>query len=149
MHMPERMREELERQVARLLEEAERPMRVEEILPHLDPIMPSPNDIADVLQELANEKRVEREGSYFAKQTPVPVDTLFPSRASRDAAHVIIDVIRELDERSGMGARFPVVVKAAQKRGIPPDRTLDVVTILRNAGEAYSVGGDRLRLAKG
>lgn len=147
--MSERMREELERQVARLLEEAERPMRVEEILPHLHPIMPSPNDIADVLQGLAHEKRVEREGSYFARATPVPVDALFVSPASRDAARVILDVIRELDERSGDGARFPVVVKAAQKRGVPPDRTLDIVTVLRNAGEAYSVGGDRLRLAKG
>lgn len=143
------MREELERQVARLLEEAERPMRVEEILPYLDPIMPSPNDIADVLQELAQEKHVEREGSYFAKATPVPVESLFASRTSRNAANVVIEVIRELDERSGNGARFPVVVKAAQKRGVPPDRTLDVVTVLRNAGEAYSVGGDRLRLAKG
>jgi hypothetical protein len=147
--MPERMREELERQVERLLEEAERPMRVEEILPHLHPIMPSPNDIADVLQQLADGKKLEREGSFFGKATPIPVDDLFTSSASRQAAQAIIQIIRELDEKTGAGARFPVVVKTAQKRGIPPDRTLDVVTILRNAGEAYSVGGDRLRLAKG
>ena len=142
------VREELERQVARLLEEAERPMRVEEILPHLDPIMPTPNDIADVLAALASEQQVEREGSYFRKPTPVPVERLFLTPIMRDAAMRIVDIIRELDEKSGEGARFPAVVKVAQERGIPPDRTLDVVAILRNAGEAYSVGSDRLRLAK-
>jgi hypothetical protein len=147
--MSERMREELERQVARLLEEAERPMRVEEILPHLDPIMPSPNDIADVLHDLAGEKRVEREGSFYGKATPVPIDHLFVSKANRAAAVVVVDVIRELDAASGSGARYPVVVRAAQKRGVPAERVLDVVTVLKNAGEAYSVGGDRLRLAKG
>ena len=124
-------------------------MRVEEILPHLDPIMPSPNDIADVLQELSTEEKVARDGSYFAKATPVPVDALFQSKTTREAAHVVVEIIRALDERTGDGARFPVVVKAAQKRGVPPDRVLDVVTVLKNAGEAYSVGGDRLRLAKG
>lgn len=143
------MREELERQVARLLEEAERPMRVEEILPHLDPIMPSPNDIADVLQGFAAEKKAHRDGSFFGKATPVPIDHLFSSRANRAAAEAIVGIIRELDGAAGDGARFPHVVRVAQTRGIPADRVLDVVTVLKNAGEAYSVGGDRLRLAKG
>lgn len=147
--MPERMREELERQVARLLEEAERPMRVEEILPHLDPIMPSPNDIADVLHGLAEDKRAEREGSFFGRATPVPIDHLFRSKTNRAVAEAVVTIIRQLDEASGEGAAFPRVVRAAEKRGIPRDRVLDVVTVLKNAGEAYSVGGDRLRLAKG
>lgn len=147
--MPDKMREELERQVARLLEEAERPMRVEEILPHLDPIMPSPNDIAEVLHDLAEEKRLDRDGSFFGKATPVPIEQLFSSQANRQAAGVVVELIREMDARSGEGARFPVLLKSAQKRGIPADRVFDVVTVLKNAGEAYSVGGDRLRLAKG
>jgi hypothetical protein len=147
--MSDGMRDELERQVERLLEEAERPMRVEEILPHLDPVMPTPNDVAHILETLASEKRVDREGSFFGKATPVPVESLFKGEAEREAARAVVEIIRELDAGSeGEGARFPYVMLAAKRRGIPSGRVLDVVTILRNAGEAYSVGGDRLRLAK-
>lgn len=146
--MQDGMKEDLEQQVARLLEEAEKPMRVEEILPHLHAVMPTPNDIADVLQELTKDHRVEREGSYYHKATPVPIDHLFTTPLLREAASVIVEIIRELDERSGEGARFPAVLKNAEKRGVPTDRALDVVAMLRNAGEAYSVGGDRIRLAK-
>ncbi|HUR68276.1 MAG TPA: hypothetical protein VM370_03450 [Candidatus Thermoplasmatota archaeon] len=146
--MLDHIREDLERQVARLLEEAEKPMRVEEILPHLDAVMPDPNDVADVLQDLTAKKAVEREGSFYHRSTPVPIEHLFPLTAHREAAHVIVEIIRDLDARNGDGARFPVVMKIAEKRGIPADRVLDVVAVLRNAGEAYSVGGDRIRLAK-
>lgn len=148
--MTDGMREELERQVARLLKEAEKPMRVEEILPHLDPILPSPNDVAEVLSELAHQPDVTRSGSMFKKRTPVPLDRLFHASAQRRAADVILAIIRELDEKhGGDGARFPEVLQVATHRGIPSDVVLDVVTVLRNAGEAYSVGGDRIRLAKG
>ncbi|HET6405401.1 MAG TPA: hypothetical protein VFH78_12205 [Candidatus Thermoplasmatota archaeon] len=147
--MLDAMKEQLERQVARLLEEAERPMRVEEILPHLDPVMPTPNDVADVLQGLAQKQEVDREGSYFGKATPVPIDHLFTSERQRNAAREVVDIIRGIDERSGEGARVPAVVKAALARGLEADRVLDAVTVLRNAGEVYSVGGDRIRVAKG
>lgn len=146
--MPHRMREELERQVARLLEEAERPMRVEEIVPHLDPVMPSPNDVAEVLQEMATHHEVEREGSFFAKPTPVPIDHLFRLPEQRANAHAIVELIRDLDGASGEGARTPAVVKAAAGKGVSAEAALHALTILRNAGEVYSVGGDRVRLAK-
>lgn len=146
--MSDRMKEDLERQVARLLEEAERPMRVEEIVPHLDPVMPSPNDVADVLQDLAARHEVEREGSFFAKHTPVPIERLFHTEARRDAGRKIVEIVRELDERSGEGAPTPAVVRLAKERGLDTDAALDALTILRNAGEVFSVGGDRVRLAK-
>lgn len=147
--MPDGMREELERQVARLLEEAERPMRVEEILPHLDPVMPTPNDVADVLQELASKEEVEREGSFFAKPTPVPIEHLFRSPTQRKVAESLVEIIRDLDETSGEGASTPALVRLAKKKGLAADAVLDVLTVLRNAGEVYSVGRDRVRLAKG
>lgn len=147
--MTERMRDELERQVARLLEEAERPMRVEEILPHLDPVMPSPNDVAEVLHDLAEKEDVQREGSFFHKQTPIPLDSLFHVAAQKKAAEVVIAIIRELDTANDEdGASFPEVVKVATERGISAGLVLDVVAVLRNAGEVYSVGGDRVRVAK-
>lgn len=142
------IKEDLERQVARLLEEAERPMRVEEILPHLDPVMPTPNDVAEVLQELTDEKRIEREGSYFHRSTPLPLERLFGTPEQRADAQVLVDVIRELSAREERGAGLRRVLRLAQERGVPRDRALDVLAVLRNAGEAYSAGGDRLRLAK-
>ena len=146
--MPDGMREELEKQVARLLEEAERPMRVEEILPHLDPVMPTPNDVADVLQDLASKQEVEREGSFFARPTPVPIEHLFQSPAQRKVAESLVEIIRELDSASGEGASTPALVKAATRKGHASEIVLDVLTVLRNAGEVYSVGRDRVRLAK-
>lgn len=147
--MTETMEEELARQVARLLEEAERPMRVEEILPHLDPIVPSPNDVADTLSRLASKKEVSREGSFFSKPTPVPIDTLFRTTAQRDAARVVVDLVRALDaDSAGDGAQERAVLKAAGARGISVSRAIDAMAVLRNAGEVYSVGSDRVRLAK-
>lgn len=145
------MERDLEEQIARLFDEAEKPMRAEEILPHLHPVMPSANDIADVLGRLADKGRLRRDGSYFARERPPPLEMLFSnvSPAQREAAETIVDIIRTLDERSGEGASLRAVVSAAQKRGIPRDRVLDVLTMLRESGEAYSVGGDRLRLAAG
>lgn len=142
------MREELERQVARLLEEAERPMRVEEIVPHLDPVMPSPNDVAEVLQEMASHHEVEREGSFFAKSTPVPVDQLFTTAWQREVAERLVGIIRAMDAASGEGASTAAILREAKREGLPPDRVLDVLTVLRTSGEVYSVGGDRMRLAK-
>lgn len=147
--MSEGMHRELEQQIERLLAEAERAMRAEEILPHLDPVMPNVNDIADALQQLTYHGRVARDGSFFSKPTPVPVDSLFTTDALRNAARTIVEIIRELDaDANGEGARLPQVIGAAKEHGIPQPRALDVVAVLRNAGEAYSVGGDRLRLAK-
>lgn len=147
--MSDGMKDELERQVARLLEEAEKPMRVEEIIPHLDPIRPSPNDVAEVLTDLAQKRDVTRDGSFFRKPTPVPVDALFHVPAHKKAADVVLAIIRELDEANDEdGARFPEVLKVATDRGVPSDLVLDVVTVLRNAGEIYSVSGDKIRLAK-
>ena len=143
------MHHELERQITRLLEEAERPMRAEEILPHLDPVMPTVNDVADALNHMAYDGHVARDGSFYSKPTPVPVETLFTTDALRDAARTIVEIIRELDaDANGEGARLPQVIGAAKEHGIPQPRALDVVAVLRNAGEAYSVGGDRLRLVK-
>lgn len=147
--MSEGMHHELERQIERLLEEAEQPMRAEEVLPHLDPVMPSLNDIADALHQLAYNGRVARDGSFFHKATPVPVDSLFTTDSLRDAARTIVEIIRELDvDANGEGVTLPQVLGAAKEHGIPQPRALDVVAVLRNAGEAYSVGGDRLRLVK-
>lgn len=142
------IREQLERQVARLLEEAERPMRVEEILPHLDPVMPTPNDVAAVLHDLASKREVERDGSFFTKPTPIPLGRLFGSDAQREVAARLIGIIREMDAAGGEGAGTAAILRKAKREGIPADRALDVLTILRNSGEVYSVGGDRMRLAK-
>lgn len=141
------IRETLEQQVARLLEEAERPMTVEEILPHLDPVFPTTNDVADVLHKLAAEHEVEREGSLFAKATPVPLDVIFPGvpAATRAAAEVIVEILRK---GGAEGVAYPVVVRTARKAGIAPDRVLDIVTRLKKHGEAFTLAGDRLRLAK-
>lgn len=124
-------------------------MRVEEILPHLGPVMPTPNDIAEVLERLAQRHAVERDGSYFARVTPVPIDTLFASEPQREAARAIVEIVREIDEKTGEGARMPLIVRAAKERGFDNERVLDVMAILRNAGEVYSVGSDRVRIAKG
>ena len=124
-------------------------MRAEEILPHLDPVSPTLNDIADALNHMAYGGQLARDGSYFSKPTPVPVDTLFTTDSLRTAARTIVEIIRELDaDANGEGARLPQVIGAAREHGIPQPRALDVVAVLRNAGEAYSVGGDRLRLVK-
>lgn len=145
--MPDEMRRELARQVERLLEEAEKPMTIEEMVPHLDPILPGPNDVADVLEDIRRRRGdLEREGSYWRRPTPVPVASLFPA-ASRPMAETVVDLLRELDEDE-QGASYARVVAMAQRKGVPPDRVLDVVTRLKHAGEAYSVGGDRLRLSK-
>lgn len=146
--MSEGMSEDLERQLARLLEEAERPMSVEEIFPHVHPVTPSLNDIADSLARLATEGTVEREGSYFFRSTPVPIDKLFATAPQRETARAIVEIIRELDAKTGEGARLPAVLRVAKIKGFDVDRVLDVMAVLRNAGEAYSVGGDRMRLAK-
>lgn len=141
------MRKQLEDQVARVLEEAERPMTAEEILPHLDPVSPTPNDVADVLAGLSDRRAVERDGSYFRRATPIPLASLFPEPMRDDAAKVIA-LMRTLDAKTGEGARYAVLVKLAQDRGLSADRVLDIVTRLKHRGEAYSVGGDRLRLSK-
>ena len=143
--MPDGMREELERQVARLLEEAERPMRVEEILPHLGPVMPTPNDVADVLQELTQKHEVEREGSFFARPTPVPIDHLFRSPPQREVAQALVEILRGADE----GLTLRALLDAARERGVSKARALDVLAVLRNAGEVYSGGRDTLLLSKG
>ena len=144
-------RRELERQVERLLEEAEKPMTVEEMIPHLNPIMPGPNDVADVLEALRAKKRapVEREGSYYRKPTPVPVTELFAatSETHRDAAEQVVDIIREMD-REGDGAPLKRLVRVAGERGVPQDRVLDIVARLKLAGEVYQAVGDRLHLTK-
>lgn len=142
--MAHRMKDDLEEQVARLLEEAERPMRVEEILPHLGPLMPSPNDVADVLQHLAAEKKVEREGSFFHKATPVPLEKLFPGPAARADAAILVAILRETSE----GLSLVQLLTQAARRGVPRERALDALTVLRTAGEAFSAGGDKLRIAK-
>lgn len=142
------MRDDVEEQVRRLLEEAERPMTVEEILPHLSPVMPTPNDVAAVLDDLQRAGRAEREGSYYAMPTPVPVEALFDTPALREAARVVVELIRELDARTGEGAPYAALVRAAKARGVPPDRVLDVVTRLKHKGEAYEPKGSALRLSK-
>lgn len=141
------IRKAIEDDVTHVLEEAERPMSAEEILPHLHPIMPSANDIADALASLSARGDVEREGSYYRRHAVVPIDTLF-APPLREQATQIVELIRALDRKSGHGARLGVVLKAAEGRGVPSDRTLDIIARLRIEGEAYSVGGDRLRLAK-
>lgn len=141
------VREQLERQVARLLEEAERPMRVEEILPHLDPVVPTPNDVADVLLKLTEAHAVEREGSFYGRPTPVPVEALFAESppATKHAADVVVQILRE----GGVeGVPYADVVRSAGRHGLAPDRVLDIVTRLKQTGEAFVVFGDRLRLAK-
>ena len=145
------IREQLEQQVARLLEEAEKPMRAEEILPHLDPLLPTPNDIADVLQKLAADKSVKREGSFYAKPAAVPVEHVFQGAppGAIDEARAVVETLRALDEESGgEGASFAAIVRAAGKRGVPRDRVLDIVTRLKQTGEVFSFRKDRLRLAK-
>lgn len=144
-------RKELEQQLGRLLEEAERPMTVEEMIPHLTPIMPGPNDVADVLEGMRAKRRdpVEREGSYYRKPTPVPVPALFAgaSAATKDAAELVVDILRDLD-KEGEGAPLKALVRAAGKQGVPQDRTLDIVARLKLAGEVYQAVGDRLHLTK-
>lgn len=137
------MRRDLEHQLVRLLEEAERPMRVEEMLPHLDPVLPTPNDLADVLAGI----RVEREGSFYRRSTPVPTAQLFPG-AAREEADVVVEILRGLAKTAGEGVTYPSLMRAAQRRGLPRDRVLDIVARLKQAGEAYTLGDDRLRLAK-
>lgn len=148
--MLEDARRELERQLERLLEEAEKPMTIEEMIPHLDPIMPGPNDVADVLENLRGgpaSAPVEREGSYWRKPSRVPVDHMF-GPAIRDAAGTIVDLLREMDPE-GEGTPYPRLVQEARARGVPPDRVLDIVTRLKHAGEVYEAMGSRLRLTKG
>lgn len=147
----DQMRSELEAQIVRLLEEAERPMRVEEILPHLHPVMPTPNDVADVLGDLMQRGEAERDGSFFSRLTPVPVDHLFGRSAPvhRDAAEIVVALIRELDSATGEGAPYPALFQAAARKGVPRERVIDIVTRLKHAGEAFSPRSDALRLAKG
>ena len=144
-------RRELERQLERLLEEAEKPMTVEEMIPHLNPIMPGPNDVADVLEQLRAKRRnrVEREGSYYRKPTPVPVPELFAatSESHRDAAELVVELIREMD-REGDGAPLKRLVRDARQQGVPQDKVLDIVARLKLAGEVYQAVGDRLHLTK-
>lgn len=143
-------RRELGRQLGRLLEEAERPMTIEEMIPHLHPIMPGPNDVADVLEEMrGKDPRMEREGSYWRKPTPVPVEGIFPEAGPghREAAEAVVEVLRELDVE-GEGAPLRKVLDAAGSRGVPRDRALDIVARLKLAGEVYQAVGDRLHLTK-
>lgn len=144
-------RKELERQLERLLEEAERPMTVEEMIPHLTPIMPGPNDVADALETMRSKAHgaVEREGSYYRKPTPVPVPSIFAatSPATRDAAALVVNILRDLD-REGDGAPLKALMRAADRQGVPPDRTLDILARLKLAGEVYQAVGDRLHLTK-
>lgn len=141
--MSDGMRRAVERQLARLLEEAEKPMRVEEMLPFIDPVMPTLNDLTDVLAGM----RVEREGSFYRRSTPVPTAALFAGAARQDA-DVVVELIRGIDKRTGNGASYPSLVRAAKERGIERDRVLDIVARLKQAGEAYTLPDDRLRLAK-
>lgn len=143
-------RRELARQLERLLEEAERPMTIEEMIPHLHPIMPGPNDVADVLGEMRErDARLEREGSYWRKPTPVPVKDIFPEAgpAHRDAAEVVVEALRELDVE-GEGAPLRKLLQTAKTRGVPQDRALDIVARLKLAGEVWQAVGDRLHLTK-
>lgn len=144
------IRSELERQLEVLLGEAEKPMTIEEMLPHLDPVMPTPNDLADVLGELARKSDVRRDGSYYARPTPVPIDHLFQgaSRERRDMARTIVELIRALDEETGEGASLKSLLSAAKERGIPRDVVLDIVSRLEINGEAYSPRKDSVRLTK-
>lgn len=145
------IRGELERQVERLLEEAERPMTIEEMLPHLDPVMPTPNDVADVLAGLAERSDVRRDGSYYAKPTPVPVDHIFAAAPPRhrQKARTVVELIRALDEEDGgEGASLQALLRAAGERGINREEVLDVVSRLRIHGEAYSPRKDSVRLTK-
>lgn len=142
------VRRQIERQLDRLLEEAERPMTIEEMIPHLDPVLPGPNDLADVLEAMRQRAKdaVEREGSYWRKATPVPLGSIFPAQSTPNA-EVVVDLLRELDAE-GDGAPYPTLVARARERGVPPDRVLDVVTRLKHAGEVYEASGRRLRLTK-
>lgn len=145
--MLDHVRKELERQLERLLEEAERPMTVEEIVPHLDPIQPDPNDVADVLEEMrrTREASLEREGSYWRLPTPVPVESIFPATV-HDAARTVVELLRELQGEEG--ASIAAIVRKAGEKGIPRDTAIDVLTRLKMAGEAVEVARGRLSLAK-
>ena len=144
-------RQELERQLGRLLEEAEKPMTIEEMIPHLNPIMPGPNDVADVLEAMRADKRsrVEREGSYYRKPTPVPVPALFAQAgpAHVDAAERVVGILREMDAE-GEGVPLRALLRGAHEQGVPQDRALDVLARLKLAGEVYQAVGDRLHLTK-
>lgn len=141
------MQRALEEQIARILEEAEKPMTAEEIVPHLDPILPTPTDVAEALRELSRRLPIERDGSYYRRPAAVPIASLFAEPLREDAQQVV-ELIRTLDRKSGHGARLPVLVNAAERRGLSRDRVLDIVAKLTIEGEAYSIGGDRLRMAK-
>lgn len=122
-------------------------MTVEEIVPHLDPILPDPNDVADVLEEMrrAREAALEREGSYWRLPTPVPVESMFPPPV-HDDARLVVDLLRELDGDEGAG--IADVVRKAGERGVARDTAIDVLTRLKMAGEAVEVARGRLSLAK-
>lgn len=142
-------RKELGRQLERLLEEAEKPMTIEEMIPHLDPIMPGPNDVADILEELRGRRAgaaLEREGSYWRKAAPVPVEHLF-AKGIRDEADTVVGLLREMDH-DGEGTPYARLVQLAKEKGVPPERVFDIVTRLKHAGEVYEAHGSRLRLTK-
>ena len=126
-------------------------MTIEEMIPHLDPIMPGPNDVADVLEGLRARPKggVEREGSYYRKPTPVPVERVFQGASAEhlDAVQLVVGLLREMDNE-GEGTPFPRLVQTAKARGVAPDRVIDIVARLKLAGEVYSASGDRLRLTK-
>lgn len=144
------MRRDLERQLQRLLEEAEKPMTIEEMIPHLDPIMPGPNDVADVLDELRRARggvaALEREGSYWRRPAAVPVEHLF-AQGVRDAAGTVVELLREMDQ-DGEGTPYARLVQRAKEKGVPAERVFDIVTRLKHAGEVYEARGSRLRLTK-
>lgn len=144
------MRDELEEQVSRLMEEAERPMRVEEIIPHLSPVMPSANDVAEILAAMLRKDEVERDGSFYARSKESRVDEVFQgtSPTHREAARIVVDLIRQMDERTGRGAPYSALLKAAAKRGVDQERVFDIVTRLKHKGEAYMPEGNTLRMAK-
>lgn len=147
--MGDEMRDELERQVARLLKEVERPMSVEEIVPHLSPVMPTPNDVADVLEEFRRRGEIRREGSYYRRPANVPVEHVF-ARASpehREMARTVVALLRDLDSE-GEGTPLPALVQAAAKRGVPQEKVVDILTRLKQSGEVYSPKANRYRLLK-
>lgn len=144
------IRAELERQLETLLGEAEKPMTIEEIVPHLHPVMPTANDIADILADLVGKSDVRRDGSYYARPTPVPIDQLFRDAGARrrNAARTIVELIRALDDESGEGASLSALLQATSQRGISREDVLDVLSTLRVGGEAYSPRKDSVRLTK-